>query len=446
MNRRRDRAEPLRSTRRWHLPPPLLHGAEPLEGGAILEEMPGKQGLVLWQALRDVLLWTQASPAARLALFAPEAAADRERAILESEVDEELRPSLAALGELLKNPGAATTADISSACGEIASWAERQGHLATALAFAQNAALASPANAAAALEVARLARGLDDHPRAELWYRRATGAARRGRRWRIYARSFSGLATLYQDRGNLPAAHRFHLRALRGAARGGLRPERAAALHDLFAVAVEAGHTREAERFARDAFAAYPRVHPRLPELAHDVAYFWMEQGYFHRALPLFQAVLPLVRDAEKRMWVEADLARAAAGAGEDELSRDTMERVREQCADPAMAAAAARALVELAHAALQRGDLEAAEETAAEALRLARVRREGRTMLMAEALREAIAAERTATGGAQGRAPRASSRRADELAAELLRTLHELQTPEASTDGTTVHTTEALA
>ena len=55
MNRRRDLAEPLRSTRRWHLPPPLLHGGEPLEGGAILEENPGMQGLILWQALRDVL-------------------------------------------------------------------------------------------------------------------------------------------------------------------------------------------------------------------------------------------------------------------------------------------------------------------------------------------------------------------------------------------------------
>jgi tetratricopeptide (TPR) repeat protein len=393
--------------------------------------------------LRDVLLWTQVPAGSRPGLFAPEAPAERERAIRESAVDAELREPLATLERLLQSPGSVTGAEVSGACAEIAAWAERGGSLATALAFAQNAALTSPANAAAALEVARIARRMEDHARAELWYRRATGAARRSKRWRIYARSFSGLATLYQDRGNLPAAHRFHLRALRGATRGGLRPERAAALHDLFAVSVEAGRTREAERFAREAFAAYPPAHSRLPELAHDIGYFWMEQGHFQRALPVFQAVLPLVREAEKRLWVEADLARAAAGAGDYELSRSTAKRVRKRCGQEAMAAAAARALIELAHAALQTGDLAAAEEAATEALRLARQRREGRAVLMAEALLEAIAADGATSRGSNRREPRAGGPAADELATELIRTLQELQQVDGSNDGTIAQETE---
>src|SRR5690606_36558621 len=136
-------------------------------------------------------------------------------------------------------------------------WAYEKGRYNTALAFAQNAALANSTNAAAAYWVASIAGRMNDHARAEGWFRRAIGRARQSRDWRMYSVSFGGLGILYIRRGNLPAARRLHTRALRGARRGGMRREQAAALHDLFIVAAETGNIGEAERLARHALEAF---------------------------------------------------------------------------------------------------------------------------------------------------------------------------------------------
>src|SRR5690606_12400347 len=146
---------------------------------------------------------------------------------------------------------------VARACRQISEWADDEGRLATAFAFAQDAALASRDSAAAAFWVATVAVRLNDHARAEVWFRRAIGLARQSRDWRMYSRSFGGLGNLYIRRGNLPGARRLHTRALRGAKRGGMRREQAATLHDLFGVAVELGSIPEAERIARQALEAY---------------------------------------------------------------------------------------------------------------------------------------------------------------------------------------------
>lgn len=433
MARQTPAAVPGGFSRRWHIPPPLVHGPETLEGAAVLGEIPGAPGLLLWQSARDVSLWSRTAPGERDGLFADRAATARARALRHAE-PEELRAPLTVLARVLGGGGAVEPGVVAEACSAVAAWAEARGALATALAYAQNAALVQGDRAAPALAVARLASRRGDHARAELWFRRATGIARRARDWRQYARAFSGLASLYRDRGNLPAAHRFHLRALRGARRGGLRIERAVALHDLFGISVEAGRTREAQRYAREAFAAYPPRSPRLAALAHDVAYFWMEEGEFARALPLLQAVEPLVTRPEETLWVAADLVRAAAGAGEVAFARTTADRVRELCARPALAAAAARAQLELARGELHLGRMEAAEEAASAALERARTNREGRTVLTAEALLDAIRAGRAAAGQPDARTPREKPRSAtmadDRLAAELLQSLQTLGPP----------------
>jgi tetratricopeptide (TPR) repeat protein len=433
MKRRRARVESRGTNRRWHIPPPLIHGAEPLEGGAVLAENPGKTGLVLWQALRDVLLWAETPTDERKALFAAGAARLRRETVARAVPEGVLATALPALTDLLDDPADADGEAVADACASIAGWAEERGALGTALAFAQDAALAAPNEAAPAFAVARLAVRLDDHARAEVWYRRSIGIARRACDWRLYARSFSGLGSLYQSRGNLPGAQRFHLRALRGARRGGLRVERAVALHDLFGLSVEAGRAREAQRYAQEAFAAYPARSARIAVLAHDVAYFWMEQGLFQRALAVFQAVAPLIDRPAERLWVQADLMRAAAGAGEAALARQLSREVRAECRRPDLAAAAARAHLELARGELQLNDLKAAEEAALAALQLATERRDGRTILMAESLLDAVRNARAAgrpdtlvsTTPADHGGPAGES-----LADEMIRTLQELASP----------------
>jgi tetratricopeptide (TPR) repeat protein len=416
--------------RRWHLPPPLVHGPEALEGGAVLEEVPGAAGLVLWQALRDVLLWAATQPERRSLLFGADAAARRRETVAGLSWGDAPVPAIEALTPLLADAAGADPVRIAAACAGISEWAERKELPRTAFAFAQNAALATPAEPAPALEAARLALRLDDAARAELWYRRAIGTARRARNWRLYSRAFSRLATLYRSRGNLPAAQRFHLRALRGARRGGLRLERAVALHDLFALAVEAGRSREAERLAAQALEAYPAGHPRLPVLAHDVGYFWMEQGRFARALRVFDTLETLIDRPLERLWLDADRSRAAAGAGDAAGARRLAEAVRERCGSTAVSAGAPRALLEVARGELQLHEWEEAERDATAALQLARTRRDGRTVLIAESLLDAIRSDRAAgmpRRGKAARAPAAEAEPEDALADELIRMLREM-------------------
>ncbi len=394
-------APPRSSKRRWHLPPPLIHGSEPLEGGEILEEVPGELGLLLWQALRDVLLWSETPAGQRSSLFRSTATPVdplRQGSLLHlTEATPEAGAALASLLELARSPRHLDTAVTSANCAAIAAWAEASGYPSTALSFAQAAAVALPTDPELALAVGQVAARNGDIARAELWLRRTIGLARRARAWRPYSCAFSALGRLAQDRGNLPAAHRLHLRALRGARRGGMRAEQALALHDLFAVAVEAGRPAHAERFARQALSTYSKRNPRLVLLAHDIAYFWMEAGHFGQALALFESVAPLVTDPVEQLWVHANLMRAAAGARQSDRADQAAQLVRRWCLDAALQAGVARAQLELARGELQLGRWEAAQTAAEQALRAARDRREGRTTLSAEALLEAITAARAA-------------------------------------------------
>lgn len=357
--------------------------------------------MLLWEILRDVRLWVDTPAEARDGLFAPEAGSRRRTLIAAAEVPPVLAAPIRSIGRLLECADAISAEEIAAACAAVESWAEDRGALETALAFAQSRALLCPFQPETALAVARLAQRAGDHALAELWYRRAAGIARRARAWKVYSHAFSGLGTLYRERGNLPSAHRYHLRALRGARRGGMGTEAAIALHDLFGVAVEAGRKREARRYAREALVAYPRRSPRRAALAHDIAYLWMEEGDFARAEQIFRRVLPLMQHPVERLWVAADLVRAAAGTGNEPLALRMAERVRRACEQPELASAAARA------------------------------RREGRVMLAAEAVVEAAERRRTVVARQAspfaGPSPRRRKADDDTLAGELILSLREL-------------------
>lgn len=430
MPRRRKPERPRKTTRRWHIPPPLVHGSEALEGGQVLEENPSRLGVLLWQALRDVLLWVQTPPEERAELFTADAPSRREAQLLQAGVEPELATALQEMSAVLADPAGADPDAVAAASREVVQWAEGVGHPQTALAFAQNVALVLPTDAAAALQVGRIARGLADHARAEVWFRRALGLARQARDWRLYARAFGGLGNLYVQRGNLPAARRFHVRALRGARRGGMRLEQAAALHDLFCVEVAAGQQQAAESHARQVLELAGARSPRLPALAHDVAYLWMEQGHFTRALRVFQALLPLFADEPlEGLFARADVARAAGGVGNRPLFQQMFAEVMERAHDAAVAEGAARALLELAHGARSLGDWDRAEQAANRALELAATRGEAKIRLIAEALLDSIRQRGAAVRTSPPPAPASDS--GDKLAAELVTSLEKLAATE---------------
>ncbi|HEX5725130.1 MAG TPA: tetratricopeptide repeat protein, partial [Longimicrobiaceae bacterium] len=310
------RTRPSARSRPMRAVPPLTATEGEAEGSALLREVGGALGVLLWGALRDVMLWIGTAPEERGALFGPGAAGARAREVEAGLREPELIGPLLTLLLLVEQPAQVDPARVLHACRRVAAWAADRGHTATRLAFTQVVALAARDDARAAIDTARLARQLGEYPRAETWFR-ATIHRARHRDWESYVWAYIGLAVLYRATGNIAAALSVARRALAGARRRRLHGLRGVALHHLFALAIESPEHGRAYDYAWAAFEAYGDDHPRLPLLANDVATWWADHGQFARALPVFEAVLPRVDDPAERALVASNLARAAAGTGD---------------------------------------------------------------------------------------------------------------------------------
>jgi len=422
MRKRTFKAPPRKTQRRWRVPPALTHGDDAFEGLSVLEEVPGEKGLVLWQSLRDALLWGQTRPEARSALFAAGAEPARVAAILASGIPSEAEEPLRTIAHMVGAPDTAREENVSLACRQVSLWADERGMMATSLAFAQAAAVVTPGDPATSFAVARLARRRAENARAETWYRRTIALARQAGDWPTYALAFLGLGTLYVQRGNYPAARRFYTRALRAAGRNSLHDVSGSALHDLFGIALETGETANAHELARSALEAYGPTHPNLPRLAHDLAYFWTTQGHFARAVPVFQQLLPLLRQPAERVLLQADIARAAGGLGRRDLFQEAWDQAWEILHGGEVDEAAARALLDLAHGAASLGVWERAERAAQAALDVAARRNESKIRLTAEAVLESTRHHRLAESRVG--TPVQEDATADTLADDFIRSL----------------------
>ncbi|HET7228938.1 MAG TPA: tetratricopeptide repeat protein [Longimicrobium sp.] len=414
-----------RTARRWRTPPAITHGAEAYEGLAILEEVKGQLGFLLWQVGRDVALWASFEPEQRGNLFEPGSEAALHALLRSTGVEVQLESPLMTLVRMVGSPETARAEAVELACQYIAFWADGHGYGGTAVSFAQAAAMAVPYDAGAAYAVGRLARRRAEHSRAETWYRRSIALARQSGDWSSYALAFSGLGNLYMQRGNVPSARRFHLRALKAARRHSLRSIQGSAQHDLFVIAAGHNHLDEAERYARSAFESYGLDHPRLPALAHDIAYFWLERGHFAPALTVFEALDPHMARHEDRLVALANIVRAAAGAGERRQFDQKFDEVWDALDRDDSTAKAAEVLLELARGAAQLGETERAERAAERAVRTARARGESKELLTAESVLDSV----RRTRGARGRAAEAPHPPAPEetemFATDLVRSLN---------------------
>jgi tetratricopeptide (TPR) repeat protein len=410
---------------RWHVPPALLHGPEALEGAEVLDEVPSPLSLLLWQSLRDVTLWaSEHEPAERADLFQATAAGERAALMHRVHVDATLEPALRSIAAMLSDPVGTDETTLLAACQQVSDWADREGLLATALAFAQGAAIAAPAHAAAGYRVGVLARRRADYARAETWFRRTIGLGRQSKDWKSYAEAFLGLGNLYVQRGNFPAARRFHIRALRAARRHGMRDIQGAALHDLFGIAVESGQLAEAREYARGAHRAYGPRHQRLPQLAHDLAYYWMMHGRFEAALSVFRAILPRLENRGDRLRARADIARAAGGAGNRRVFEETWDELWSAAHEAENQEAAPQALLDLAHGAASLGEWKKAEMAATAARTAGQRREENRVVMAAEAVLDSVRA-RKALETTRARGPEPETEEETEgFAAELVRSL----------------------
>lgn len=375
-------------SRPWIVPPGLLVQGEPFEGYHVLDETRDELGVLLWQSLRDVEVWAMAPPEQRRNLFTAGALHQRMERI-EAEVDPAapVRPVLEGLASLLGRPGAMTPQEVCDLCEELSRWASDAGLPRTALAFAQRAAIAVPEEAGPAYLVGLISRRAADYRRAEVWFRRCLAIARHTGDWKHYGLAHMGLANLYMQRGDAPKARARLLRALRSARRYGVWTVKPYALHDLFLLTATGDDPRLAEQYARAAYRAYGRRHPRLPALGHDVAWFWMLQRQFHRALPIFEAVVRHFARPPERMLVLSNIARAAGGACQFAVFDRAWHEVWRMVDDSKDRERVSEALINLAHGAAALGQVVRMEMAASYAQTIAARRNESQELVAAEEL-----------------------------------------------------------
>jgi tetratricopeptide (TPR) repeat protein len=346
----------------------------------------GDLGVVLWRSVRNVVLWAGTPPASRGALFAGAAAGLREGDLARLEVDPEIVAPLSMMVRLLENPAGLELGRVVNACRRVALWAEQRGYLATALEWAQAAAVAAPQSAALAYAVGRLARRRAEYDRAESWYARAIVQARRARDWRMYATAYSGLGNLAVQKGNFPWAKRAYVRSLKTALRHGLTDLQGSAFHNLFVTEIETGAGLEANGLAERAFRALGPNNPEVPRLAYDVAYHWMLEGLCEQALRVGRALEGHFDTPAERAVALGLIARSGGGSGERAAFHGARARLDALVETGTAQETAARALLGVAYGAASLGDWPLAEQYAERALRLANERREGRVVMAAEA------------------------------------------------------------
>ena len=364
-------------------------------------------GVLLWDVARDVVLWATSAPAELEEIFAPALERMRMASLMVQPVAPVLESAISVLARVPRAPQPASRERVSLACSQMSHWADGNGAVATASAFAHAAAVTCPGSARLSYEAGRFARRQADYARAEMWLGRAVLLGRQLEDWSSCINARGGLGNLYIQRGNYRRAERHHRRALQLARRQGLSDLQGQALHSLCGIAIEAGRIEEVNSLARLAHQAFGEGHPRLPTLAHDVAYAWMEQGHFERALEVFEAVRPHFRQ-DQYVLVLADICRASAGIGDvarfEAAWQETQTWIE---ARPGQEDHVSQALLDLARGAALLGRWGMAERAVQRSLQLATQRKEARVQFAAEAVADSIRHEqviqtRTAAEGTQ--------------------------------------------
>jgi tetratricopeptide (TPR) repeat protein len=396
MQARKFRVPQRKTQRRWRVPPALKRGDEIFEGLGVLDELSGERGLVLWQSLRDALLWADAQDGERAALFSSDAERTRMAMIMAVQPAAEVEEPMTVLARMLGEPTRISEEMVALACRRISQWSDDEGLLATALAFAQAAATVTPGDAGAAFAVGKLARRRAEYARAETWFRRTIALARQIGDWATYAQAFIGLGSLYLQRGSFPGARRFLIRAVRAAQRNSLHAIEGAAYHDLFVVAMYADRPEEAQQYARAAFDAYGEHHGALPALAQDVAYWWVTQGYYARALPVLRSTLAHFPHPNERLATLGSIARATGGLGDRNGFREAWEACYDLIENTSVGEKAAQGLMDVAHGAASLALWDKAETAAREAYEIGMRRGEAKIRLEAEALIDSVRHHRT--------------------------------------------------
>jgi hypothetical protein len=336
----------------------MLRGVgETLEGAVVLDEFRGDAGVELWQAARDVRLWAEVDHESRPGLF--RGATRALTAPLEASCDAELLAPLTLLRLELAEPSRADGEIIAAECLRVARWAARQARLGTAALFAMAASLAAPQRPGPAYEAGRLALLWRDEVRAETWLRRSVGLARRANERRTYSLALLALGDLFAARGESARARGFYIPAMRAARRCGMRAVRTAAVFGLLRLAIEAGNHAEVHRLQSIAQRILDRDRGRTPDLVVVLVRLWVDAGDRQAASETLRHLLSELTDPDQRIAALALLARADADRRMPWSIAEVWHEARALVEAHPGSPARARAMVDLALAAMELGSLD---------------------------------------------------------------------------------------
>lgn len=305
------------------LPPPPPHRG--FECASILDELAGDIGCLAFQRARDVLAWVTAPAHRRGSLFrrtqpqtlpVPEAAGDA-------------RTAFRTLNRVVTHPAELSASRIAEACTVVSQWAGANSWPETAVWYAELAALAEPRHPQRAWLVGRALRQNQQYERARQWVERAAGLARREGNRSVQGAAYLSLGNLEFHIGNHRAASHWWTKAWRIARKFNLE-HAGPARHNLMRLCMIQGKFVEAEEHAAAAFELYDRSDAAFPGFAHDAAQLWSWQAFFPVAVPVFEAVMPLLAPKEQFI-AAANLARAAAGAGDRARFLDAWEEAEKR-------------------------------------------------------------------------------------------------------------------
>lgn len=381
-----------------HVPPPLTHGGEILDGQDILSEFQGDLGVVLWKTFQNTMLWSESSPDERGELFATGADRRRRADLREIEgLEAPLAERLNLFADLLGNSAGADANEVAAACRWMSNWSLSKGSSGTALLYMQAAAFASNNDPEICCAVGRLARLRADYGRAETWYRLAIHVARKASNHNSFVRGSIGLGKVYWKRGALSAARRCFIRAYRAAKRHSLHELEGWALQDLAGVAIHAGRWRDAANYIRTSLQVHRAGHPLVPRLINDVANSWMGRGWFAPALRVLTPLRTYPFAPQDQLCFWGSMARAAGGATDERVFHEAATEINARLEHRVVSETGARVLLDVARGASSLGAWELAESSASRSLALAHQRGEGETRMLAESILESVQSDRAA-------------------------------------------------
>lgn len=368
---------------------PLKVGRTAPAGRAFAHELAPAEAVYVLKAYRVVLAWCRrvADPAAG---FDAELPAALSSAVAAFPLPRDLRDALVLLCRQLarKRPDPHR---IALACLAVGDCGVARAARQTALLWSEAAAASVPLNPRFAWLAGRLHRRWENCREAEYWLMRSFRAAVRIEDRYSQALALNSLGNLYRKTGNYTRSNAFLVRALKRARRHRLTDLEGEILHDLSLLCAAMNRFRDAEKYAGLAFERYGQKHPSLPRLASDLALNWANQGFFDRALGIYQSLLPYFDAPDERLRIVSAMVRCAGAVGAREVFERTWADAWLLAQDPASGPVLASTLVDMGRGAVSLLEWSRAAEALQWAARSAEVSREADMLAAAEAGLDAV-------------------------------------------------------